>query len=493
MRLRISDPPPPCGLWRAGCGFRIACRVIVPLMLLAAMPMIAVAQSQSADAPPDAAVPPATQPVRPLVPITFVRSGCNAVIKNPMTFNRLVKQVALSAFGRTWTETALSFDKGMDHYQFETTVPAVRVPTVFSVTPTDAPPFELCQIVAYPDRDVAWDKKIVLMAAGPPEWEWFRQWASATGLPVTWLEENAKLADNLPKLQGDQRALLILGRSAAGGELAHAVKLANEKAVNILVLDTDWLSDAAGTVEVGGGQMRGDLLAITGKQTWARGLEFRSHRQPCGTIANRWAWIADRDGLPLVEAVAVAGTPLTATHPVVLNYLPWAEQLGRREEADDLLRATLVAAAETTLSDVAWRSPNFLHPKREQIDRKDRPVLAAVASMLVAFKDLPWSVHVVDVRGTDRLPEGLREELKVLESRVGADAESLLILGDDKMLDEWEWLKLDRAKKLIGAAGVQWLPDDELPPSKENQIRLMLTLTELGAPLAPPDQEEERK
>ena len=61
------------------------------------------------------------------------------------------------------------------------------------------------------------------------------------------------------------------------------------------------------------------------------------------------------------------------------------------------------------------------------------------------------------------------------------------------MLDEWEWLKLDRAKKQIGAAGVQWLPDDELPPSKENQIRLMLTLTELGVPLAPPDQEEERK
>ena len=90
---------------------------------------------------------------------------------------------------------------------------------------------------------------------------------------------------------------------------------------------------------------------------------------------------------------------------------------------------------------------------------------------------------------------GVYDELKdlVLKSRINADADSLLILGDDKMLDEWEWLKLDRAKKQIGAAGVQWLPDDELPPSKENQIRLMLTLTELGVPLAPPDQEEERK
>jgi len=440
---------------------------------------------------PWAVAVPATLATGPQVPVTFVRSGCKAVIKNPMTFNRLVKQVALSAFGRTWTEAALSFDKGMDHYQFETTVPAVRVPTVFSVTPTDAPPFELCQIVAYPDRDVVWDEKIVLYSCGAPAW--FDQWATATGLPSKAIKPAELSTAELGQVGEDTKTLLILGRSAAGGELAHAVKLAKEKAVTILVLDAEWFGNAAEAAAVGGGQMRGDLLAITGKQMWAIPLEFRSHRQPCGIIANRWAWIADRDGLPLVEAVAVAGSPPAAMRPVVLSYLPWAEQLGRREEADELLRATLVAAAEASLSDVPWRCLNFVHPKRDKIERKDRPVLAAVASTLDAFKDLPWPVHVVDVRGTDRLPEELREELKALESRVGADAESLLILGNDRMLDEWQWLKLDRAKKQIGAAGVQWLPDDELPPSKENQIRLMLTLTELGVPLAPPDQEEERK
>jgi len=40
---------------------------------------------------------------------------------------------------------------------------------------------------------------------------------------------------------------------------------------------------------------------------------------------------------------------------------------------------------------------------------------------------------------------------------------------------------------------VVWLSDDELPPSKDNQIRLMLKLTELGVPLAPPSQQEEKK
>jgi hypothetical protein len=65
------------------------------------------------------------------------------------------------------------------------------------------------------------------------------------------------------------------------------------------------------------------------------------------------------------------------------------------------------------------------------------------------------------------------------------------------MLDEWKWLKIDRAKKTIQTAqtrsDVVWLSDDELPPSKEGQIRLMLALTELGVPLAPPEKEETKR
>jgi len=467
-------------------GFRIACRVIVPRMLLAAMPMIAVAQSQPAHTPLDSAAAQTTQAFRPQVRTTFARSASKAgVMIGPINLPSM--ELDLRAYGRVWATRMALREKDVFTAEFD--VPVVRVPTVFSVTPALLPNTELARIVAYPDRDIAWDKKIILYSLDAPPW--FIQWAAATGLPVKQVGLFDKPVAESER-DTDTKALILVGRSTAGKDLTDVARLVENTRINVLVLEADWLGDAAGPVEVGGGQMRGDLLVITGKQTWAGGLEFRSHRQPCGTIANRWAWIADRDGLPLVEAIAAGTAPPEAARSVVLSYLSWAEQLGRREEADELLRATLVAAAEASVLDVAWRSLNFVHPKRDKIDYKDRPVLAAAASTvrLIIFKDLPWLVHVVDVRGTDRLPEGLREELKALESRVGADAESWLILGDDPMLDEWEWLKLDRAKKTIHRPGVVWLSDDELPPSKENQIRLMLTLTELGVPLAPPDQEE---
>ena len=470
---------------------RIAWRFVVPLMLLAAMPCT-VARAQAVD----------MEVKPPPPPVTFARGGQEMrVWLHPFGWPHpgLAKlNVVLSAFGRTWSKPA-SVAVTSASASADMAVPKVRVPTVFSIIVDENRERRIVgELVAYPDRDVAWDEKIVLYSCGAPSW--FDQWATATGLPLKTITPAGLPTAELGQVGEDTQTLLILSPNATGRrDPVHVVKLANEKAVNILFLDffTEWFSkgggDSASPVAVGGGQMRRDLLAITGKQTWAGALEFRSRRQPCGMIANRWAWIADRDSLPLVEAVAVAGSPPAAMRPVVLSYLPWAEQLGRREEADELLRATLVAAAEASLSNVAWRSLNFVHPKRDRIDRKDRPVLAAAASTLVAFKDLPWAAYVLDVRGTDRLPEGLREELKALERRIGADADSLVILGDDPMLDEWEWLKLDRAKKQIGAAGVQWLPDDGLPPSKESQIRLMLALTELGVPLAPPDQEEERK
>ena len=94
----------------------------------------------------------------------------------------------------------------------------------------------------------------------------------------------------------------------------------------------------------------------------------------------------------------------------------------------------------------------------------------------------PRSVTILDLRGKGTLSEEEQELFRKTAPGRRTWGGSL-ILGDDPMLDEREELKLDREKKRIGCNGVVWLPDDELPPSGDSQIRLMLKLTELGVAL----------
>ena len=72
------------------------------------------------------------------------------------------------------------------------------------------------------------------------------------------------------------------------------------------------------------------------------------------------------------------------------------------------------------------------------------------------------------------------------------EKDRLLLLGDDPILDQWKWLKLDREKKTIGRPVVVWLQDDQ-PWKKTYEIPLMLKLTELGVPLAPPEEQEKKQ
>ena len=450
--------------------------------------------------PPAAAAPekPNADLRPPSPPVTFALGGQEVHVSlHPFGWPALAKwEVVLTAFGRTWSGPApVAVRTAAATATMQ--VPGVRVPTVFSVV--DQNQRLVGEVVAYPAGKPLWDpKKAEVYAIGAPTW--FGQWAMATGLPTKAIKPEELSAAALRRAGGDAEMLLVLGRGACGPSLGHVAKLAKEARAGALVLDADWFGGSADAAEVAPPQMRGGLGEVAG-QRWPRPLAFASCRGPWPGIANRWVWIAGEHGLPLVEAVAAAGSCPAPARPVVLSYLPWQEQLGRSESADAALLALLTATASAPAAGIAGHPVEFIHPLAAELSAKDRPVLAAVRSVEpVLHEDRkpdynPPIYYVVDFRGQGdaRRPGG---DLSQTCRRAIEDRQPdcrLLVLGDDPVLDTWKWLKLDRAKKAIRHPGVVWLPDDRLPPSTEEQVRLMLRLTEFGVVLAPPEQEEEQK
>ena len=486
---------------------------LVPLLLSAP----AWAQSLPVGTQPTVSSAPTTHPAGFYTPVIFSRCGQKAFIE--ISVKDPTSAVVLRAFGRTWGSPEpkrTPHDPGPTGA--EITVPSVRVPTVFSVTPPERPERVLADLVAYPDKDVEWDNKIALYAAGPPLW--FSQWAGAIGLPVKQLALEELPSAKLAPSGKDARSLLILDRVTAGKQLPDAMKLAKEKGVNVLVLDAQWFGEQAGWGNVTPSQMLGGL-AETAKQRWPQPLKFAFHRRPWPGIANRWAWIVDGQGLPLVEEIRTAppeGLPLLpggdpptrekapqleGTPRIILSYIPWQEQLGRSENADASFSALLSAAAATSRQ-CQWHPIRFVNGDWSEPENYACPILLAVRSGgFWKRPDLPHAkpeygepIHLIlDLRGQGKGPNTTETNLSQSCRREieGAPVVNLLILGDDRLLEEWKWLKLDRAKKTINRPGVVWLSNDELPPSKDNQIRLMLKLTEFGVPLMPPNQEEKKK
>ena len=482
--------------------------VILVTLLGILLPVAAMAQARPADTQ-RAERAGASQPAESMSPIIFARSGGKAVVTIP-PINLPSMELVLRAYGRVWMQRTAMDQK--DGFKVEFNVPAVRVPIVFSVTYANLPTPELAQLVAFPDRDVAWDKKIALYATAAPAW--FEQWAAATGLPVKKIAqadlESAKLAPDDAK----SKSLLIVGRSAAGKDLADVVKIAKDKTVNVLVLDADWFGGSAGPVDVVPKHLHEGLSEIS-KQSWPHPMKFASHRQPWPCIANRWAWIIGEHGLPLVEelrplsteelGLLPAGEPLTyekemppeISTRIIVSCLPWHKLLGRDESADATLLGLLSSAATESPRKCLWHPVWVKYPTREDVNAKDRPILSAIRSGgFWKRQDHPEGkpdynepiYKVLDLRGPKAdLPEWIRNNAQhSLDPKQSQPITRLLILGDDPILDDWKWLKLDRERKTIGRPDVIWLSDNDLPPSRDSQIRLMLKLTELGVPLAGP-------
>ncbi len=398
-------------------------------------------------------------------PIIFARSGATISIPVPSDKHPL-RSVVLQAYGRIWTSQGV-----LDERTVRIEAPTVRVPTVFRL----APPYEghrtLGHVVVYPKAGVAWDKEIALNATGAPEW--FNQWARATGLPVKHLTEQG--FRNHVRKSKVKRSLLVIGRKYAGKKFADVLAVAKKYEMSILVLDASWFGSKSGKFTVGPKQMVCEL-AVIAKQKWPEPVAFSSSRLPWSGISNRRAWITSKDGRPLVEEIA----NMTQSWKVVVSYLPWAEQLGRCEAADNTFRSVLSAAAEPARK-LPQRMSDILYPSQKVLkeSQEHRPVLTAASEAWDSIKDIPSRVYIIDLRGRTSPPPEFGKTLKWLANRDGKSP-PLLVLGDDPLLDKWKWAKIDRKQRASKRSGVLWLPDDALPPSEITQIKLMLKLTELG-------------
>lgn len=423
------------------------------------------------------------------LPITFAREGQEVVIRIAQTNRPAAASIILSAYGRTWLRV-----ESVDQGQVKFVAPKVRVPTAFVLSSADSGQ-ALGEVVVYPKRPVPWSSDVRLMAIDAPPW--FGQWAVAIGLPLENITSPRAMFDTPRKRWHGE--LLVIGREMAGETPATAWELAAKYGTNLLVLDAAWF----GPSQPFAAKQTHDVAKLHPPRL--EGLKdllppvFERHRLPWPGISNRLSWVTFEDE-PLVEELRDAQRA-KATARVVVSYLPWKEQLGRRETTDRGLINVLAEAARR----ISDRPPlagqlHVLYPNPATIKSGERPVLAAVKAgnaMDVSNQDMQVSqnrasiAYVLDLRGTVRTSvlEQYADTIHSAEDRINRDT-PLLILGDDPWLNQWKWLKLDREHLRSQQSGVLWWPDKSLPASSKDQWRLMEFLTDSNIPLRDLSQEK---
>ena len=269
------------------------------------------------------------------------------------------RPVALWAFGRPWGEPTIAKSGAV-----EFVAPKVRVPLVFRLIPRDDSGAVVAELVVYPERPVAWDKNVQLATAGTPDW--FDTWSEAVGLPVRKFKELKSLDTGNGRML-EKAALLVLGREAAGCGPGAACRLAAKHKINVLVLETDWFRNneiLSRESALSPKQMTGALADLQ-TQNWSLPPTFC---QRVLRVSNRQTWIAGRE-YPLVEEIR---SPQGETESLrtVFSYLPWQQQLGRAEVADELfLRLLKETAKGAHWTARRWTAGGGCSIRRQRISR----------------------------------------------------------------------------------------------------------------------------
>jgi len=420
------------------------------------------------------------------LPIAFARSGQQITL--PLRGDKGKQEdgsFALWALGQRWGQPLTARNGAV-----ELTAPKVRVPVVFRLMAANNGRRAVGELVVYPGPSAHWDKNTQLAALETPDW--FNTWSAAVGLPVQQLK-GPKPSDGGNWRALEKPSLLVLGEKAGASDWAAASHLAVEYQSNVLVLERDWFrrNETTGRETVVSPKQIAGALVDLRKQDWPLPPAFFEH---CLHVANRETWITGPEH-PAVEEIR---SPPKGTDELrtVSSYVPWQQQLGRSETADELFLHLLAETAKGAKGrgplDGRWR---LLYPAAKDIRAGERPVLAAALESVAADPDgvaeaVPSRGYVLDLRGKPSPPEDFFTSgiLQRIETRIDARSQ-LLILGDDPNLDRWDWLKLDRAEGKSARPGVLWWRDSSLPPSIESQLRLMHLFTQWNISLRDTSQE----
>lgn len=425
------------------------------------------------------------------VPVVFARSGQLATLTMADDHGLPGDRVTLSAHGQTWGNPAAVKDRTA-----RILTPDVRVPTVFHLIPLGKTPSVLAELVAYPQGWFAWNtnkelsryKEMQFAAAGAPGW--LDSWLDAVEFPIEKLSSQTLQRGNWRLLE--KPAALILGREAAGLGPAEAARLATDHRAGVLVLEADWLrrtTRLSDDTQVMPKQARGALADLQ-RQQWPSPPSFNRQIVPWPAIRNRLAWL-DGAEYPRLEEIYSRQKDAQSLR-IVLSYLPWQSQLGRSEIADELFLRILAETAKEAAGrheiDGRWC---LVYPPIQTIKRDARPVLYSAIKSAVEMGAGATSVatgpgelrgYLLDLRGDPPQRDDLFGEAGMLKKiEAGVDQHTpLLILGDNRQLDSWQWLELDREQHKSPRPGVLWISESSIPPSLACQLRVMDVLTQWG-------------
>jgi hypothetical protein len=322
-------------------------------------------------------------------------------------------------------------------------MPSVRAPLV--LTGFDDSGRDVAEFVVYPHEVKPSVEPISVKYAGTPIW--FEQWAD-----VTSRAETSKDPKGAP-------TLLVVGAGEAGDHPRSILALVERYDVKtVLVLGACWYghptTDPFRLTTLH--SPWGEKATLLGGES---GVVFPNRRRPTPALVNRTPCLAVKGDAPILEELL-----LSEKAHVLVSYLPWQAQLGRREEVDALFYSTLQHAAR--LGSEPFESypdagVTLQWPRSRDVLETERPVVHALLKR--RYRSVS-AVHLVDLRGAPI------QAAKRTQLRAALRHRPLIILGTDPMLAAADYRQ----------PAVRWIADDTLPPDEDAQRRLMENLTEAG-------------